>query len=550
MSTQLDTVGPADQSAVPPADQSPVAPADQNAAAPANQNPAAVANQNPAAVANQNPAVRANENATGATRGRVAKLTPFSRGLRLVTSSDDREFLPAALEILETPASPKRVAFIWIVCLMMAAALGWSYVARLDIYAVASGRIQPSGRSKVIQPLDPGKVKTIAIDNGMRVKAGDLLLELDSTDAYAERDAAAADLEAFDAEIPRRRAEIEAVLSGAPSSPKVVFPSNVGPSLQMRELNVLGAEMAQYKSSRETLKAQFAEKTATQSRLRSSIAAREQLIAVLNQRLSMKRELLARQAGPLTAVLDAQQQVEQELTNMAYDKGQLLETEAGMVSIESKMDEQQKQFIADQATKLADAERKRDHLAEDLLKAVAKADRVRLTAPISGTVQQLAVNTIGQVVTTGQPLLVIVPDSGTLEIEALVPNTDIGFLEVGQDAVIKIDAFPFSRYGTVDGKVVRVSRDAVYDKDITSADAATSPLKQNASILDPNPKVQGLVYPVTVELSQRHIVVEGKQVPLAAGMTATIEVRTGDRRVIDYLLSPLREIVLQSGHER
>src|SRR5262249_39867201 len=251
-----------------------------------DQNAAAAANANPAAVTNQNPVVRANQNPTSATRGRVAKLTPLSRGLRLVTSSDDREFLPAAIEILETPASPKRVAFIWIVCLMMAAALGWSYVARLDIYAVASGRIQPSGRSKVIQSLDPGKVKTIAVENGMRVKAGDLLLELDSTDAYAERDAAAADLEALDAEIPRRRAEIAAVLSGATTSPKVVFPSNVGQTLQMRELNVLSAEMAQYKSSQETLKAQFAEKTATQSRLRSSVAAREQLVAVLNQRLS------------------------------------------------------------------------------------------------------------------------------------------------------------------------------------------------------------------------------------------------------------------------
>jgi hemolysin D len=468
----------------------------------------------------------------------------------VVTSADDREFLPAALEILETPASPKRVAFIWIVCLMLAAALGWSYIARLDVYAFATGRIQPSGRSKVIQSLDPGKVLKIAVENGMKVKAGDLLLELDPTEAYAGRDAAAADLEALDAEIPRRRAEIQTVLSGAATTPDVVFPSNIGQTLQTRERSVLGAELAQYTSSQETLKAQLAEKTATQTRLHSHIAALEQLIAVLNQRLSMKRELLAKEAGSLAQLLDAQRDVEQTLTTMASDKGELIETAAAAASVEKKMDEQQKQFIADQATKLADAERKRDHSAEDLVKAVAKAERVHLTAPIDGTVQQLAINTIGQVVTSGQPLLVVVPAGGPLEVAALVPNSDIGFLEVGQHAVIKLDAFPFSIYGTIDGKVVDVSRDAVYDQDVSNADAATSPEKQNASLLDPNPKTHGLVYPVTVELNQRHIEVDGKRVPLSAGMTATVEVRTGDRRVIEYLLSPLRRVVSESGHER
>jgi len=263
-----------------------------------------------------------------ARRNTVTKLNPLSRRLMVVTSSDDREFLPAALKILETPASPKRIAFIWIVCLMLAAALGWSYIAKLDIYAVATGRIQPSGRSKVIQPLDAGRIKTIAVENGTRVKAGDLLLELDPTDAYAERDAAAADLEALDAEIPRRVAGIDTVLSGASDVPKVSFPSNVGRTLQTRESNVLSAELAQYRASRATLKADLREKIANQTRLRSTIESRERLVALLNQRLSMKRELLTTGSGSLTGVLDAQQQVEQELTNLAYDKGQLLESQA------------------------------------------------------------------------------------------------------------------------------------------------------------------------------------------------------------------------------
>lgn len=497
----------------------------------------------------QTKAVAQTKQKVPAKRDTVTKLNPLSRRLMVVTSADDREFLPAALEILETPASPKRIAFIWIVCLMLAAALGWSYIAKLDIYAIAAGRIQPSGRSKVIQSFDPGRIKTIAVENGTKVKAGDILLELDPTDANAERDAAAADLEALDAEIPRRKAGIATVLSGASDVPKVSFPSNVGRTLQTRELNVLAAELANYRASRATLKSDLGEKIANQTRLRSTIETRERLLALLNQRLSMKRELLSTGSGALTNVLEAQQQVEQESTNLAYDKGQLLETQAAAESSESKIDQLLHQFVADQSGKLSDAERKRDRLAQDLIKAAAKAERVKLSAPIDGTVQQLAVSTIGQVVTIGQPLLVIVPDGGPLEIEALVANSDIGFLEVGQDAIIKIDAFPFSRYGTVDGKVVRVSRDAVFDKDASNMDAATAP-QQNASILNPTPKMQGLVYPVTVQLSRRSILIDDKEMPLSAGMTGTIEIQTGNRRVIDYLLSPLREIVSRAGHER
>jgi hemolysin D len=248
-------------------------------------------------------------------------------------------------------------------------------------------------------------------------------------------------------------------------------------------------------------------------------------------------------------VLDARQQLEQELTNMTSDKGQLREAEAGAVATERKIEQTQKQFLADQADKLAAAIKQRDHLTQDAIKSQAKAQRTRLLAPIDGIVQQLAVTTIGQVISPGQALLVVVPQDGPLEIEALVPNSDFGFIRLNQEAVVKVDAFPFGRYGTLDGKVVRVSHDSVYDKDVANGDAA-SPQIQNSSTLDTTPKTQGLVYPVTVQLARPSMFVDGNWVSLAAGMTATVEIRTGDRRVIDYLLSPLREIVSQAAHER
>ena len=478
-----------------------------------------------------------------------AKQSVLGLPLRLITSSDDREFLPAALEILETPASPRRLAFIWIVCLILGAALIWSCVAKLDIYAVAPGRIQPSGRSKVIQSFEPGKVKVIAVANGARVNAGDTLLELDPTDAYADRDSAAGDLEAGNAEIARREAEITAVLSGNMTAPEIAFPATVGKAARSRERNVMMAEIAQYSSSRDALQAQLEQNLATKQKLTASIAQRLKLIAIEQKRLDMRKQLNQLQVGSLMNVLDAQQQLENELTSLATDKGSLLEATAAAVATERKIEQLQKQFVADQAGKLGDAVKKRDQNEQVAIKTQAKAERTRLAAPVSGIVQQLAVTTIGQVVTSGQSLLVIVPQNGPIDIEALVPNSDFGFVTLGQEAVVKIDAFPFSRYGTIDGKVIRVSHDSVYDKDVAASDAST-PQAENQSTLSSTPKTQGLVYPVTVELARSDMLLDGKAVALVPGMSATVEIRTGERRVIDYLLSPLREIVSQAGHER
>ena len=493
-------------------------------------------------------------NLTVVLAAKGAKTGPMARPLRLITGSDDREFLSAALEILETPASPRRIAFIWLVCLIFAGALIWSCFAKLDIYAVASGRIQPSGRSKVVQSLDPGKIKLVSVANGMRVNAGDTLLQLDPTEAEADRRSAASELEAADAEVARRQAAIDAVRSGAgapglATATTIRFPENVASAARQREQVVLAADLAQYAASLAGLQGQLGQNLATKEKLSASIAQRSRLLGVLQQRVEMRHQLVQLQVGSVAARLDAQQQLESELTNVASEKGQLLEAEAAALTTRYRIEQLMHQFVADQANKLSDTLNRRDRLKENVIKADAKADRMQLVSPISGTVQQLSVTTIGQVISVGQPLLVIVPHTGPIEIEALVQNRDFGFVAVGQEAVVKIDAFPFTRYGTVAGEIVRISHDAVFDKDLTRMDAAM-PQSQTSSTLDATPKTQGLVYPVAVQLERSSMLVDGKETPLMPGMTATVEIRTGERRVIDYLLSPLREVASQAGHER
>jgi hemolysin D len=264
----------------------------------------------------------------------------------------------------------------------------------------------------------------------------------------------------------------------------------------------------------------------------------------------MREKLESMGADSRAQTIEALQQYETQLTTDTDDRGQLLETAAAMASLDRKIDQSITQFIADQSQKLAAVENKRDHLEQDLIKAQSKASHAVLRAPIAGTVHQLAVSSLGQVVASGQPLLTLVPFDQALEIKATVANQDIGFVEAGQNAVVKVDSFPFTRYGTIDGTVERVSRDAVDERDATElSDAANAARPQGAAPGSPA-KTQNLGFPATIRLAKRAMDIDGKEVALMPGMAVSVEIKTGRRRAIDYLLSPLHEMVSETAWER
>jgi hemolysin D len=474
------------------------------------------------------------------------------RGLRRLTPhAEDREFLPAAVEILETPPSVIAVWFIWLICGVFAAAIAWSYFGKLDIYAVAAGKIQLAGRSKVVQPLDPGKVAAVFVENGSRVAEGDVLVELDPTETFADREKLARELAAADAEAARRHAAIEQARAGLTAAPvAIAFGANVGAIVRAREEKVLAADLAQLAASLASLQADLVKGESTDRKLRDSIAERDKLIGLSRERVKMREELTTRGAGSRAMVIEAMTQLETEMTTQVSENGQLRENAAAMDVTRHKMSEAVSQFVADQSQKLAEAERKRDQIAQDLVKAQTRNERTRLKAPVAGVVQQLAVTTVGQVVNSGQALMTIVPLEAPLEIEAMVLNKDIGFVAAGQPAVVKVDAFPFSRYGTLSGTVTRVSSDAVDMRDSPNlSDSAAAVKAQGMSPNTANSRPE-LAFPATIKLDRRAIAIDGKDVSLAPGMTATVEIRTGQRRVIDYALAPLREVISQTGHER
>jgi hemolysin D len=272
------------------------------------------------------------------------------------------------------------------------------------------------------------------------------------------------------------------------------------------------------------------------------------IIGTLKRRVGMRRDLEKQGWESLSNVLDATEQLQRQLASESQDQGQLAQLQAELHTAEQQKADTLSHFVNDNAEALETAENKRDQVAQDLVKASANLLYTRITAPISGTVQELAVSTIGQVVSPGEQLMVIVPDRSALDVVALVQNQDVGFLRLGQVAIVKVDAFPFTQYGTIEGYVANVSHDSVDAQDAERLTGSTVPSSE-ASI-KATPQTQNLVFPVRVALAKANLLVDGQLIPLSAGMSTTVEVRTGSRTIMEYLLSPLLETTSAAGHER
>ena len=473
---------------------------------------------------------------------RPAKARPHRR---------DQEFLPADLEIIETPPSPVRMAFIWIICALVVVTLAWSWFARIDIVAVAQGKIQPTGRVKVIEPLETGKVASIRVENGSRVKAGDILIEMEGGDAQAEEADAAATLGAWRAEAARRRTAIEAATRQTWSTtPTVAWTEDIPPASRLREENVLSGDLAQLAGALGSLDAQSRQKEVERDHLDATIAAQNNLIATLQERVDMRSSLVASGAGAKSALIDATETLQYQQTMVQTQTGQ---REQAVANLQVLAEERQKTvaaFIADNSQKMAEAQRQADDYEQRLIKARLKSSRLALTSPIDGVATGLSVTTVGQVIQSGEEIMRIVPADATLEIESYLPNQDIGFVKPGQTAVVKVESFPFTRYGTLSAQVTRVAHDAIPAPDAQAA--ANDPAKANRDdkLFGAAQPTQNLVFPVTLRPDKIAMNVDGQSLPLTPGMTVTVEIATGRRRILEYVFSPLVEVASQAMKER
>jgi hemolysin D len=466
------------------------------------------------------------------------------------SAASDREFLAPLLEVLETPASPVRVAFLWTICALVAVGLSLAYFGRIDIIAAAQGKFQPTGRVKVIQPVETGRVAAIRIPNGSLVNAGDVLVELDPSAALADVRAARADLASAEAETLRRRAALTAARAHRFSMPPAItWPETIDPSLSAREERVLAADLDELAATVASYDAQKSQKTAERDTLAHTIATQKNLVATLQERVDMRTKLLESQAGAKSAVIDATETLQYQETQLAMEQGQLASAETGLDVVARDSDKAVQSFLSDQAQKLDASERQAEGDRQRLAKAEAQVDHLVLKAPIDGRVQSSIITNVGQVVTSGQEVMRIVPQDSRLQIEAYVLNRDIGFVHLGQDAVVKVESFPFTRYGSVKAHVVRIAKDAIPSPDASAIEGDPAHAS-NASGFAGGERTQNLVFAVELQPDASTIMVDGVERPFISGMAATVEIKTGSRRLLEYLFSPLFEITSRAMRER
>jgi hemolysin D len=470
----------------------------------------------------------------------VALKRPPRRGAEL-------EFLPAALEVLETPASPAGRAVAAIVIVFFLFAIAWATFGHIDIIAIASGKIVPTGRTKTIQPLEPGIVTAIHVEDGDHVSAGQILVELNPTVTRADRERSAHDMivaQLDEARLSALRAGIEA----GTGLVGFVSPDGATSFELARSLATMRAQAQEQQAKVAAIERQIAQKSAEAEEVAATIAKIEASMPLVEEEADVRRKAMQIEFGNRIAYLEAQTKLVEQQHELVVQQHRAGEVAAAREALQ----QQREQTIAEYAHKilgdLSDAQQKVAQFTQDVVKADQKVEERLLRAPVEGTVQQLAIHTVGGVVTPAQQLMMIVPVDSHIEAEAMVSNRDIGFVEPGQDAEIKIDTFNFTRYGLLHGKVVSVSRDAIVrDKPPDKSDNQ----KSKGALSDSSePQGQELLYAARVSLDNTQMQIENKLISLAPGMAVTVEVKTGTRRVIEYLLSPLLRYKHESLRER
>lgn len=414
---------------------------------------------------------------------------------RLFTE-EEAEFLPAALSLQERPLPPAprlvaRVLMALVVCL-----LAWSMLGEIDIVVNGAGKIIPSARTKTIASVDVAAVRALHVIEGQAVRSGELLIELDASAPDAERDKAVGDATVATLQMARSRALIDAV--------DTAIPPQLG--------RVGGVPAERRLAAQRQLDGQYQDFQAKLARIDGDIA-----------RYTQALPLAARRASDYKAL-----EKEHDVSAHAW-----MEKEQARIELEGQLADARNQraaLIAQARKDAHDALTEGGRIAADSRQDARRAGEhsklLRLTAPVDGTVQQLNVHTVGGVVPAAQSLMLIVPTENKVEVEAFLENKDIGFVHEGQRAEVKIDAFEYTKYGTLGGRVTHVSRDAIQDHK------------------------KGLIYSFKIALDQATIAVDGKNLPLSAGMSVNVEIKTGTRRVIEYVLSPLMQHQRESLHER
>lgn len=437
--------------------------------------------------------------------------------------SAESDFLPAALEVAERPVSPTARVTAWLLMAFLVITICWAVFGKVDVVASAPGKLIPTGNVKLVQSPGAGVVRAIHVRNGDVVRSGEPLIDLDPTLAGAELAQAQKALAAAELDAARNRALADA-LSGRGLN--FVAPRGTSAVIVDTQRRLIAAQIAEVEAGTSGLAHARQTALADVSMARANLDRLSDTVPMLDRQLASMRRLDERGYAAGQRLVELERQRRSEAGEREVALAQIARGSADALRLGQQSRETREAALRTALSELARAEAEIILRAEEVTKASQTSRFQRLTAPVDGTIQQLEVNTIGGVVEAAKPLMVVVPAKGGIEVEVKVLNRDIGFVRVGQDVAVKLEAFSFTRYGTIPGKVRFINRDAVQDQDL------------------------GPVYIATIVLERDYIDANGRRITISPGLAATADIKTGKRSIISYLLSPLQTTISQAGREQ
>ena len=436
----------------------------------------------------------------------------------------EAQFLPAALSLQDSPLSPAPRVAMWLIIGFALLALLWSFFGQIDVVATAQGKIVPNDRTKTIQPFETASVRAIRATDGQAVKAGDVLIELDPTSARADVDRVRGDLSAAQLQVARSKAVLVALDGGGKAS--LARPERVDDGDYQEAQSLLAGQLAEYAAKQSRIGAEIAQRVAEQRSTQELVTKLEQTLPIAQQRAQNYKNLVDKNFVSKHGYLDREQARIEQQADLANQKSRLQELDAAIRQARSQRTELSAETRRIHLDSVNEGQQKIAALEQEQLKADARNRLTTLTSPVDGTVQQLAIHTVGGVVTPAQALMIVVPHDANMEVEAFLENKDIGFVHPKQDAEIKVETFQYTKYGTIHAEVASVSRDAISDEKL------------------------GLIYATRLRMTRSDIQVDGVPVTLSPGMAVSVEIKTGKRRVIEYFLAPLMRGASESLRER
>lgn len=444
--------------------------------------------------------------------------------------ADPRDFQPALMRLQELPPSPLGRRVLWVTLIFLTGLLVWSIVGRLDIVAIAEGKLVPDTYLKIVQPTDAGVIKEILVNENQSVKAGQVLIRMDT--ALSQSDLKALTADSHNKRIALRR--IDAQLAGTPFIARADEPPELFAQVH-----------AQYTANRQAYENMLAQAQATLEKTRHDLASTEEVRKKLMQTLPHYRETEAAYekllhqgyAGKLMYTDKQRERIEKEQDLRAQ--------ESVIASARDTITQEQKkiaQITADYRRQLqterVDIASQLEKASQELAKQEHRNQYLELKAPQDGVVKDLATHTVGTVTSPGTILMTLVPKNENLRAEVWVENDDIGFIHPAQRVRLKVAAFTFQRYGMVEGTVMQVSADA-------SEQGAGEGLQGQAK-----GKNEPFTYKTLVTLKSQLLETNGEKHHLAPGMQVAAEIHLGTRSVLEYLLSPVTKAFRESARER